>query len=400
MTTAEPESVAVRPDFDHSTDPALIADHYAEWLRLQAECPAFKSEVFDTHDLWYVLRYDEMHEILRDPARFSSRSVDYTGEQIQRMIPIEMDPPEHGRYRQLLTHRFSPHAVARLEPEIRRRCVELIEGVIAEGECDYTRDVAFRFPTAIFLEMMGLDVARTDELTGHAKVILDPSHSDEDRATAAFSIVAVLMEGFAARREEPRDDVLTELVQATIDGQPLSDEDLLAFGFLLYLAGLDTVANVLSYSMRHLAQVPDLRHELTAEPDRWPAAVEELLRYYTIPSVVRVVAEDTEMAGCPMKAGDRVVLPLAAADRDPRAFDRADEFDPGRVQNRHLAFGAGPHRCLGAHLARLELRVAMEEWHARIPDYSIPDGTTFVEHVGAVAGLDALPLAWTTEETR
>jgi cytochrome P450 len=388
---------ALLPGFDHSTAPALLDDHYAEWTRLQADHRAFRSDIADGYDLWYLLRHEDMHEVLTDSTRFSSRTVQYLGEPIQTMLPIELDPPAHGRYRQLLTGDFAPGVVARLEPAIRERCGALIDTFVSRGSCDFVEEFAFRLPTAIFLDMMGFDVARTDELVALSKAVLGGGDDDPDgtvRMAAAFEIVALLMSGFEARRLDPADDILTTLVQSTIDDAPLSDDDLIAFGFLLYIAGLDTVANLLAYSMRHLAREPDLRRSLVAAPERWPSAVEEFLRYFGIASVVRVATDDVELAGCPMKAGDRIVLPVAAAGRDPRAFPDADRFDPDRAPNRHLAFGAGPHRCLGAHLARLELRLVMEEWHNRIPDYGIPAGTVTTEHVGPVAGLKGLPLVW------
>ena len=176
----------------------------------------------------------------------------------------------------------------------------------------------------------------------------------------------------------------------------LTDDELYQLGFLLYLAGLDTVANVLTYAFRFLAGRPDLRSLLRDEPDKIPPAVEELLRLFSIASTVRVVTIDTVFAGCPMKAGDRVVLPTASAGRDGGQYHDPDEFRLDRLPNAHLAFGAGPHRCAGAHLARLELRIALEEWHRRIPDYELADDKPVAEYVGAVAGLTALPLRWQT----
>lgn len=390
-TTGESELIA---GFDHGTDAALAADPFREWSRLRDEMGVFRSDIVEGADLWYVLRHDDVHTVMRDPATFSSCSADYRGGSHHRMIPVELDPPEHTAYRQLLAARFSPGSISALEPRIRQRCVDLIESFIGNGVCDFTNDFAFRFPTAIFLEMMGLDVARTDEFVASAKQLLDPTADEERRGTAAFEIVGHVVSGIEAHRAETRDDLLGVLVAATVDGEPLSDADLIGYAFVLYMAGLDTVANVLSYSFRHLASDESLRHELTEDPARWPTAVEEMLRYFAIVSVARTVTTDTTFRGCPMRAGDRVVVSTAAAGRDSDAFVDADRFDPNREANRHLTFGAGPHRCLGSHLARLELRVAMEEWHRRIPDYTIVPGSTIVEHVGPVAGLDRLPLVW------
>jgi cytochrome P450 len=392
-------SVPTHAGFDHSTDPQLLADHYAEWTRLQAEQRAFRSEVAGEYDLWYLLQHDDINEAFKDTELFSSRTVQYLGETMQTLLPEELDPPEHGKYRRILNPSLSPDAVAKLEPEIRERCVGLIEEVADAGQCDFVRDIALRFPTAIFLQLMGLPVDHVDELVALARTILhttaehDPDFSI--RATAAFEIVGHLTAAFEARRAQPADDLVSALLAGSVDGRPLTDDELVGMGFLLYLAGLDTVANVLSYSIRHLAGDDALRASLSSDPERWPTAVEEFLRFYSIATTARVVTRDAEFAGCPMRAGDRVVLPTAAASRDPHVFDHADTFDPDRPANRHMAFGAGPHRCVGAHLARLELRVAMEEWHRRIPDYAVAPGAVIHEAVGAVAGMDSLPLTWT-----
>jgi cytochrome P450 len=163
---------------------------------------------------------------------------------------------------------------------------------------------------------------------------------------------------------------------------------------LLYAAGLDTVAGELGYMFLHLATHPDHRRLVTEQPERIPAFVEEALRVYSIVTTNRIVTRDTEFAGCPMKAGDRVLLSMPAADRDPRQFADADTFDVERTNNRHIAFAAGPHRCLGSHLARLELQIAVEEWHRRIPEYSLAADAEVTFHVGGVAGVDSLPLEW------
>ncbi|HEY2811954.1 MAG TPA: cytochrome P450 [Acidimicrobiales bacterium] len=394
------DEIVTYSGFDHSLDPALLADHYAEWTRLQDVHRAFRSDINGAKGLWYLTRYDDIHEVFRDPERFSSRSIQYLDddELPLQMVPIQMDPPEHGKYRSVLQGKFSPQAVAELEPNIRTRAAKLLGDFVWEGECDYSSEFAFRLPTAIFLEMMGLDVEHTDDFVALAKTLLHSTSASDvnETMTAAYQIIQHIANGLDERRANPRDDLLTVMVNGEVDGESIGDEHLVPMGFLLYIAGLDTVANVLTYSMHHLATNPDLRRSLVGGPSRWPSAVDEFLRYFSIASTVRVVTQDLEFAGCPMRAGDRVVLPTAAAGRDPRAFVDAAMFDADRVANRHVAFGAGPHRCLGAHLARLEMRIAMEEWHDHIPDYRVADDAVITEHVGAVAGMNELPLVWKT----
>jgi cytochrome P450 len=392
------DPVPLRAGCFHDSDPDLLAGHHAEWARLNRAGRAFRSDVADGFDLWYLLRYEDIHDAFQDPGLFSSRSLNPLGESLQQMIPIEMDPPEHTRYRQLLSPALSPGKVALLEDEVRALCVSLVDEVAGAGGCDFVNDFAYRFPTRIFLKLMGLPVERTDELVLQARALLHGNDSNDPdfsvRAGASLTIVGHVAEGFELRRRQPADDLLTLLLDARLDGEPLTEDALVGMGFLLYLAGLDTVANTLSYTVRHLAQHPDQRHDLTARPERWVRAIEEFLRVYSIVTTPRVVTRDTDFAGCPMKAGDRIVLPTVAANLDPLAFDDAGSFDPDRAHNRHLAFGAGPHRCVGAHLARLELRVFLEEWHRRLADYSVAPGAEIHESVGAVAGLNNLPLVW------
>ena len=286
-------SVPTRAGFDHSTDPALVADHYAEWTRLQAEQRAFRSEIAGEYDLWYLLRHDDINEALRDTELFSSSTVQYLGETMQTLLPEELDPPEHGKYRRLLNASLSPGAVAKLEPEVRERGAALVDEVAGAGECDFVRDFGLRFPTAIFLQLMGLPTDHVDELVALARTILHASAEEDPdlsiRATAAFEIVGHLTAAFEARRAQPGDDLVSVLLAGTVDDRPLTDDELLGMGFLLYLAGLDTVANVLAYSFRHLAGDPELRASLRDDPERWPMAIEEFLRFYSIATTARVV---------------------------------------------------------------------------------------------------------------
>ena len=400
MTIAQdpPASIPLRPGFDHQASPELLSGSFGGWSKLRAESRAFRSDIAGSYDLWYLLRYDDIRAALQDCDLFSSRSVQYLGDSPRQMIPEELDPPEHAKYRRLLNAPLAPSAVRARAGQIRALAISLIDGLAPQGGCDLLTDFAQKFPTTIFMNIMGLPAERTAEFIARAQTVLhltaeqDPDFSE--RATAALEIVADIGAAVSARRAEPRDDMISLLMNSTVDERPLTDDELYQLGFLLYLAGLDTVANVLAYSFRHLAENPGLRHLLRDEPDRIPDAVEEFLRYFSIASTVRVVTTDADFAGCPMKTGDRVVLPTASAGRDADQYPDPDEFRLDRFPNPHLAFGAGPHRCPGAHLARLELRIALEEWHRRIPDYQLADHKPVSEYVGAVAGLTALPLRW------
>jgi cytochrome P450 len=217
-------------------------------------------------------------------------------------------------------------------------------------------------------------------------------------ATAAFEVMGYFQEVITERRATPeieRSDVLSEALTWKIDGESIPDQDLLSFCLLLFMAGLDTVTAQLSYAFHHLGTHPADRERLAADPSLAPKAVEEFLRVYPIVQTGRKVTEDVNFHGLELKAGDQVVFPLAATGRDPGQYERATEVDLDREVTRHVSFGAGPHRCLGAHLARQELKVALEVWHERIPHYALVEGASIAEHAGGVYGLDRLPLIWT-----
>jgi cytochrome P450 len=388
----------ILPGFDHADALALLADPFAEWDHLRSEHGAFGSDKNPTRTVWFLLGYDDIHRALQDPSTFSSRSVIPFTDETHRWIPEELDPPEHTKYRHLLNPLFSPGRVEALEPEIRTRCVELIDAIAAKKSCDLLADFARLFPTTIFMRLMGLPVEEAEQLLRwvhelmHTRPDADPDGAV--RGGAMNSIMQYLGALIATRQAEPTDDIVSHLVTMTVDGRPLTMEELLETCFLLYMAGLDTVAGMLTYTFKHLAEHPEHQQLVRERPEAIPNVVEECLRMYAIVTTSRVVTRDVDFAGCPMKAGDRIVTPTASANRDPAEFDRAGEFDPDRSPNRHIAFGAGPHRCVGSHLARLELRVALEEWHRRIPTYRIPDDAAITQHVGGVAGVESLPLTW------
>ena len=418
MGTTHAPDAPPTPDrgaWTYADNPDLIASPWETWDRLREESRAFvATEAAQDWDVWTLMRYSDVHDALRTPELFSSRSVlhVYQGPKlidpaeaaaVRGMIPEELDPPEHTKYRQLLTPLFAPQAIDTLEPMIRSWCIELIEGFLARGHCDLNRDFARQYPTMIFLRLMGLPKGGAGDFldTVHDRIrdLAQMGLSEAQSMSGAYMMAmgeymnAVLDE----RRIERQNDIVSYLLDIEVDGRPLDDAELQQICTLLYAAGLDTVAGQLGYMFLHLANHPEHRRLVTVQPERIPAFVEETLRIYSIVTTNRIVTRDVEFAGCPMKAGDRVLLSIPAADRDPLEFPDADVFDVDRASNRHIAFAAGPHRCLGSHLARLELRVALEEWHRRIPDYAVADGAEVTFHIGGVAGVDNLPLVWSDD---
>jgi cytochrome P450 len=397
--------------FRHDTDEESLRDPFGRWDRLRNAHSIFKSDQAD-HGVIFLMGYAEQHAALRDPKIFSNRSVnpefrtespegvDGPFEGDFKLIPVQLDPPEHTKYRQLLNPLMTPGRVNALEPRARALVGTLIDGFIGDGSVEYVTQFARRFPTTIFMQMMGLPVENADMFLAWIDALMHSSSdlalTEEERVTnsrnAATSIFEYLGQLITERRAQPKDDFVSYLLTCRVDDRPVNEQELMQMCFMLYMAGLDTVAGALGYFMYHLAMHDADRQRIVKDPAAIPGAVEELLRFYSVVTTVREVTQDGEFLGCPMHEGDRVIFPTASANRDPNEFENAEIFDMDRSPNRHMAFGAGPHRCLGSHLARMELRVALEEWHARIPDYSIPDPAALRNHVLSVSGLVSLPL--------
>lgn len=360
--------------------------------------PVFRNSEGDGY--WMFTDYAVILEGLQHPEWWSSSVIVPTDPNPPyKWIPVMVDPPEHAKWRQVLAEYFSPGRVKGLRDEHRRLAAELVEKIAAEGSCDYVKQVARVFPSHIFLNIMGMPVERLDEFMEWEDKILHQLGTDDEtmavRLEGMQQVIAYFQSLIEERRANPdpqAQDIVTAALGWKIDGEPVADGDLLNCLLLLFMAGLDTVANQLSYSMLHLATHPDDRARIVADPDLIPNAVEELLRVYPIVQTARKATRDMDFHGCPVKAGDMASFPLAAAGRDEKMFEDARRVDLDRGITRHISFGAGPHRCLGSHLARQEMTIMLEEWHRRIPDYRVIGEPQ--EHAGQVFGLDSLQLSW------
>jgi cytochrome P450 len=350
---------------------------------------------------WVLTGAADIREAFQHPELFSSR---ITGipptPRPRKLLPLELDPPEHGRFRHPLAAVFSPQAVARLEPAIRATCRALVDGIADGGSAELLADFAVPFPTTIFVEILGLPDAEAPRFAAWNHALLHAHDRPEVRAEAKGQIAGYLDELVTRRMAEVAagegraDDLFAVLVQAEVDGRPLTRDEIFDYVFLLFIAGLDTVTAALGFSFAHLARNAEHRKALVADEALIPQAVEELLRAYSVVNPARTVTGDVEFAGACLREGDRVLLATVLANRDPAEFDDPTDVRFDRPSNRHLAFGAGPHRCLGSHLARCELQVALEEFHRRIPDYRIADGAVIRAHGGGAMGVDHLPLVW------
>jgi hypothetical protein len=340
---------------------------------------------------------------LREPTLFSSKKAFDALNSPLPLVPVAFDPPEQTRYRRILQPFFSPRAIRPLERALREQVVELIDPLVGKGSCDFIADVAVPFPVQTFLTLFGLPMADRDDFLLWKDAVIgltdesgamrpDVSQEELAQATALFTYITDLV---SRRRGVPGDDVLSQLLCIGGDDE-LTNEEVVGMTFLFVLAGLDTVTDALGFGMERLAKNPDRRDELVADPELIPAALEELVRLDPpAPFLPRITTADTEIDGRPLPAGSRVTANLAVANRDEARCPDPFELDFHRPENPHASFGVGVHRCLGAHLARLEMRLVYEEWHKRIPRYAITEGTTpQVRWPRGTLGLEALHLSF------
>ncbi len=383
--------------------PALeVGSYWRQADELREQSPALFSTM--AQGFWVFTRHDAVRDVYKHPDVFSSESITpWEPDPAYRFIPTQVDPPEHIAYRQLLNPWFSPGAVERVTPTATEVARRLVDEIAPTGRCDFVADFALQYPTEVFLSIIGapqgdaaLFVPWVDDFfKGFGG---DPEHA-AGMADALAGIRGYWVEVLAERRGdiEPRPGELASfLMHATVEGRAVTDDEVLDMLQVLVLAGLDTTRGQLSYLIHHLAITPSDRKALVDDPVLVSSAVEESLRFHTIIfGDGRKVTQDTEFHGCPLKKGDMVYALVAGANRDPRVFDRADEFVVDRTANVHFGFAGGPHRCLGAHLARRVLKVATEEWLATIPEFRLDTNQPLLERGGgAMNSLFELPLAW------
>ncbi|MCW2614498.1 MAG: Cytochrome [Frankiales bacterium] len=352
---------------------------------------------------WVVSGYDEARYVMQSYDLFATApSVNIPPGLGQRrpMLPLEVDPPLQMRYRSPLAPVFAPQRMRELKVQIEQLAHELLDGFIERGKGDFFNEFADPLPVAIFTRLMGLPEEDTPKFNHWKKVLLHGHADDPDgtvRAAAGDDLSAYLTGLIRARRAEPRDDLLTLLVQAETEGGPLDDDEILDITFLLFVAGLDTISSSIGLQVLFLATHPEYRDLLVEDPSRIPNAVEELLRTNSLILLARTATQDTDLFGSPVKKGDRILVNTITANLDGREFPDADHVDLTREPNRHIAFGAGPHRCPGSHLARIELEIVHRVLHERMPDYRLDPDAAISFHFGSVAGLDTLPLLWGAE---
>ena len=396
-----PAAAHVPPELYRRIDifdgPGQETDPFALIRRIREEPPI----VYNLHNpfkgqSWLPTRAEHIRAVVGDPVLFSS--VDQLGfsaliGETWKYGPLEMDAPEHTHFRKLMKPWLSPGAVNRLTDRIRDRSVDLIARFAGHGRCEFVADFGTPFPVSIFMELMGLPAAHMPQFLKWVSQLLHTG-AIESRMQAVTSITTYLRQLIADRRASPTDDIATSAVHGQINGEPLSEDDLIGVCYLLFTGGLDTVASTLGFVFRHLATHPADQARLRAKPADIPKAVEELLRAYTPTQALRRATADTELAGVRIRKGDWINVIFSVAGLDAREFSDPDIVDFDRPANRHFAFSFGPHFCAGSHLAKRELVIALEEWMRAVPPFHLAPGETPVTHGGQVFGVDRLVLAW------
>lgn len=385
-------------------DPEYVADPYGVWDELRARCPVAHTERWGGS--WLPTRYADVYEIAHDIETFPSGhgiavvpmvAPDGGGGSPAPVLtsgvpPISADPPLHTWTRRLILPTMSPARVAEYEVFTRELCHRLVDDVLARGEGDAASEYAQQIPVRVIGHILGVPESMAATFTEWVRDVLEFAHDPERRRRGVVGILTYLHGALEERRAEPRDDFITELLRSEHDGEPIGDDVVMGMCALLLIAGIDTTWSSIGATMWHLATHPDDRRRLCAEPDLMPTAIEEFLRAYAPVTMARRLVRDTDYHGCPMRAGERVLMNFPGANRDPEVFPDADQVILDREQNRHLAFGAGIHRCAGSNLARMELRVAVEEWLDRIPEFGLVDPELVTWAGGQVRGPRSIPV--------
>ncbi len=377
--------------------PDYVSDPYPIWQELRDTCPVAHTDRYGGS--WLPTTYEHVTAIAHDVEHFSSREVSVVptldaadGALPAGVPPISADPPVHTWSRRLILPWFSHRRVAEYEPATRALCARLMEPITERGTGDAAADYAQQIPVRVIAGVLGVPDDQADTFTGWVRDILEFANVPERRSAGRDALLAYLHSVLDERRAEPREDLISYLLRAEVDGEPVPDAHVLGTAALTLVAGIDTTWSAIGSSLWHLATHEEDRRRLVANPELLPTAVEEFLRAYSPVTMGRIVAEDVEVGGCPMRAGDRVLLNFPAANRDPAAFPDADRVVIDRERNRHVAFGAGIHRCAGSNLARMELLVALEEWLARVPEFTLAPGAEVTWAGGQVRGPRSVPI--------
>lgn len=344
---------------------------------------------------WVFRRAEDLRRIFRDTDNFTARGWSSFSGLIGDswyQVPVEYDPPEHGPLRTLLNPLLAPQRMNALDSKVREYARGYIAAFRDRGECEFMSEFAFKFPIAVFLELMGLPQEDVEQLLAWEMKLLHES-SVPEIAGATLSVRDYLVEKLAERTREPKDDFLSYIAHAKVEGRPLTRDEKIGIAFNFYTGGLDTVSTNIGLHFRHLAENQEHQHFLREHPEQIPLATEELLRAYAAVTTFRICTREVEINGARVMPGDRVAMSTTLACRDEAKYDNPHEVRLDRGPQ-HETFAFGPHRCVGMHLARRELHCALQEFLAAIPQFRIREGATIVSTLGPIIQPETLPLVW------
>jgi cytochrome P450 len=403
-TPAVPDHVP--PDlvewFDFHDDPGFRANPHARLEELRGRGRVFFTPYargLNGMGTWIFTRGEDIRAILQDPETFPSGGLRPWAESVGdhwRLTPIEIDPPDHAKYRGFLNPFFSPTRIQQLSQSIKARAEELIRPLVAKKQFSFIEGFAKPFPISIFLGLIGFPF---EEMPRFVAIADDINHGTPDAMVNGIRRCRdYLGEQIKKRRAQPGEDLFSLILNKPLEGRAVTDDEMMGICFNLFLGGLDTVRSTLGYVFRHLAEHPDQQHALRSNPDLIPDAVEELLRLYNVSTTGRFASKDVEFGGVFIKKGDNLAISTSLASRDPSEFEHSDEANFQRSPNRHSAFGYGVHRCMGSHLARQELTTAVRSWTSLASPFTLADSTPPQSAGPAVTGLKELQLSWTSQE--
>ncbi|WP_416899348.1 MAG: cytochrome P450 [Minwuia sp.] len=397
------------PVGDWATDFDILDDSYVKdpapvWRDLRGRCPIAHTD--RRASSWLPTRYADMQALVKMVPELSSKQPgvippppgkeELTDYNALEAPPITSDPPDQIAYRRLILPFFTPKAVAERRPFVETLCHELIDRFADRGHADAAVEYAQEIPSRTIGHMLGIDPSRNDEFLGWVRGVLEIGQRDLDSLKRnRRAIRDFFRELVHERRQNPgENDLISQLLEKDFDGEPLSDKVLVGICNLLFVAGIDTTWSSIGAALLHFAGHPEDRRRMAAEPELWPTAIEELLRFYSPVTMARVAQEEVTHDGITFQKGDRILLSFPAANRDPDIFERADEVVLDREKNRHIAFGIGIHRCAGSNLARMEMEVALKAWFDRIPEFELTDPDAVTWAGGQVRGPRNIPVAF------
>ncbi|HWV61842.1 MAG TPA: cytochrome P450 [Sphingopyxis sp.] len=402
MTTAVLAAAPVPPhvpahlvfDFDIYADPRIGEDVQGTYAAALSDAPdIFWTRLNGGH--WIVKSFDAISQVVLDPEHFSVREM-----QIPRVenppffIPLSLDPPENLPYRRAMMPMFGPAAIKALEPRIREWAVELVDAVATKGACDFQADLAKLFPVSVFMELMGMDLSRLRDFRALAEAFFSAQNDEAEMGRLGAAILGEMKALIEAKKAAPDDKLMSHFITVDIDGRRMSDDEILAMSFVLFLGGMDTVTNVTGFAFQQLAQMPEVQARLAADPSLIPAFADEAVRLYGVVNTPRLVVRDQEIGEAKFREGEMLLNILCLGSRDPTKFEAPNMFDLDRRKTAHLTFSSGPHLCVGHVLGRAELRILTEEWVKRIPRFRAVPGEKHGFRIGTVMALESLPIEW------